>query len=220
MTHRTTWDTVPAACVRVPSPVSLAFSLLGVTVAPPSYEQRAKYIKQTFALLSIALAPVVGILKLASMISAIIDMLKAVVTLDVASMIEALEKIMKGIGAILALIPQTSVPIFILAFLQAFALLLDVIVDDLDALDAWENSITPNAYNADAILCLQQNLTTIKAAKMAEIQSFLLILGPINVMFGLIGMNEIGITGAADLTAMRVTLRRLRDVLMVLSGGA
>lgn len=215
---RTVLETIVFTCFRVKSydPIDLQLGLANVSI--PAIQTKGAYFKQLFALISVALGPLISIFKLAGLVSAMVDMLKASLTLDAAKMAEAFEQVVKLIAAVLGLVPQTAIPKFIYDLLRLFVQLLDVLIDELTAITEWEQMFVPNPYNSEVLECLEENLTTIKAQKMKEIGSFLLILNPINDMMKLIGLDEIASPEMDNFDDAITALTRLKQTLQVITG--
>ncbi len=220
--QRTTIEPIPWTCTPIPdvSPVSL--NLMGVNIALPPTVPRNQYIKQCVANVALVLAPLISIMKLAGIIKAIIDMLRSVKTLNIPDMIEAFKKIIDIVGDVMAMIPAASVPKFIYDLLSLYVQLLDVLIEEIQAIADYENELdsATNPYNAAEILCARQNLATIKAQKLSEVEQFMLILAPINILLGLIGMDEIGADSGGSFDGLLTVLGVLRETIATIIGQA
>lgn len=220
MAQRTTIENIVWSCTPIKEVRPISLNLMGINFAMPPTVPRNLYIKQAMAQIAMALAPLISIMKLAGVVKVIIDMLEATLTLNVAKMSEAFQKIIDIIGDVLAMIPQTSVPKFIFDLLSLFVMLLDVLIEEIEAIIAIEVAIdnAGNAYNAAQIQCARDNLVIIKAQKMQEVGNFLLILEPINVLLGLIGMDEIGASCGDSFDGLLAVLTTLRTTIATIVG--
>jgi len=220
MTQRTTIEDIIWSCTPIKDLTPISLNFMGVNFAMPPTVPRNLYIKQAMAQIAMALAPIISIMKLAGVIKIIVDMLEATLTLNVAKMTEAFQKIIDVIGDIMGMIPQTSVPKFIFDLLKLFVMLLDVLIEEIEAIVDIEVAIdnAGNAYNAVQIQCARDNLVVIKAQKMQEVEGFLLLLQPINVLLGLIGMDELGADSGGSFDGLLTVLSTLRATIATIVG--
>lgn len=216
--QRTTMEEIAYQCVRFQGYEPQSLMLMGINISIPPTVPRNQYIKQLIGQVTVALAPIISIMRLANVVKAIFDMLKATLTLDIPTMTEAFKAIVEIIGDVLGMIPQTSVPKFIWDLLKLFVQLIDVLTEEIQAIVDFEDSLVVNDYNAEVVACQQEALAEIKLQKTREVSAFLLILEPINIMLGLIGQDEIAVPEVDSFDKLLEVLSVLRDTLSALLG--
>ena len=221
-TQRTKIEAIVWTCTPIKDLTPVSLNLMGVNIALPPTVPHNQYVKQSVAQLALALAPLISIMKLAGMISAIIDMLKSVITLNPPKMIEAFKKIIEIISDITGMIPATAIPKFIFDLLRLYVQLLDVLIEEVGAIVTYEDALNhaANPYNSAQILCALTNVATMKSQMLSEVQQFLLILEPINVLLGLIGMDEISVDSGGTFDGLLAMLRVLRNTISAIVGSA
>lgn len=106
-------------CVTLPGPVEVCAHF--PSLVPPSPDE---LVRQLFAQVNSALAPLQPIFNIIDVVVAIFDCIKAISTLDPVKIIECIPNLAQRIAALLRLIPLLSIPVLVVQFLDILILFL------------------------------------------------------------------------------------------------
>ena len=113
-------DVTPGTlCITLPGPSEICVQF--PSLVPPSPDE---LVKQLFAQLNAALAPLTPIFNIIDVVVAIFDCIKAISTLDPVEIVNCLPGLAERVAALLRLIPQLTIPVLVVQFLEVLILFL------------------------------------------------------------------------------------------------
>lgn len=208
-------------CIRFPGGANLCASPPDL-IAPPLDELVLTFLGQANA----ALAPLNIIFDIINALSSVVDVFKAVATLNPAEILEALDTLIDAISGLLNILPPLSVPALIKDLIEALILYLQGFVDRLEALQIQQVKIdTARTLAIDlnltdllsGVICAENQFSDITLNLQSSVGPVNSIIQLINFLGSLIGLPplEIGdITGSLDemIDAINVLISILRSI--------
>lgn len=215
-----------APCVRLPAGAELCFPLPGVT-PPTLFELGVAALNGV----NTALAPLSPVFDVIETVQALGDTIKAVATLNPEKIAEAIPILIEKIAALAGLVPQLSVPLFIVdtigvlgLAIEGLARELETIADYIGAIDAVADLSDRYAGVASATECARDHCFVMLTHLGNQVAPLNRLIGLLNGFLELAGLPEtVRIPCLVAFTPDKLTpaiqvLRKLGEILRVLGG--
>lgn len=160
-------------------------------------------------MLNVALAPLQPMFILMDVVSVVINIIKALATLDIKTIGEEIKKLPAAAAALAAILPILAIPLMligildaIILFLSGFSSYLTKISTQLDAIaeaETYQDTLGASAL-IDAVICSKGQLDQFMEAASQGMTPINAMINAINVMLEVIGLGKFKIPSLTDVT--------------------